>query len=365
MLKGLRYFLLFLLAGGCLEPYTFVVKDEDPRLVVEGSISDKSFNETLEYPSDGRYFTVKLSLTGDVTNTRRTPVSKAVVELHSSTGGVWTYTQKETGTFYLLDDNFRAESGTSYKLHITGPDDAIYESAWEALPPVTGPPMGEIAFVETEKQIYIMEALNWMLRDIQVVQTQVNIPVNTAAQPVYYRWTFSPTWIYKAPLSSVVDPGYICWATDPNYLSTFELQKDISGGYKRDLFLLRTIRNERIFEKLSVLVVQHSLTENFYEFWREMKEQNENTALMDTPPYNLKTNFSSTNSSKPVSGYFGVVSEQAKRWYFSRSELSYTVANMLREDCLQNFGGPPAPECLDCRAYSFGTATTKKPDWWE
>jgi hypothetical protein len=55
--------------AGCVEPYEFVVHDDEQALV-EAFISDKSFSETLLYASDGRYFTVKLTNTGDVTNTR-------------------------------------------------------------------------------------------------------------------------------------------------------------------------------------------------------------------------------------------------------------------------------------------------------
>ena len=366
MLK-LRSLLLFLLIGGCVEPYEFVVKDNAPALVVEAHISDRSFNETLTYPSDGRYFTVKLSRTGDVTNRRPVPVSGAVVELEASTGEVYRYTENAAvkGIYELLDDFFKAKRGVAYKLRITGPDEDVYESAWESLPDTEAPPMGSIHFRESEIQIYTMESLDWLIRSFQGAQTNISLPENNTGKPLYYRWTFSPIWIYIAPLASVIDPGYKCWATDVNYLNRYELQKDLNGGYNRDLFFIRSIRNERIFEKFSALILQHNLTEDYYNFWREMQEQNEGSNLMDVPPFNLKTNFSSSTDAKRVSGYFGVVGEQARRWYFTRFELSYTVPNPLRDDCLVNYGGPPAPECTDCREYSFGLATTRKPVWWE
>jgi len=357
--------LLFLFLAGCIEPYEFVIHDGATSLVVEAYISDRSFNETLSYPSDGNYFTVKLSETGDVTNRRPVPVSGAKVELISSSGGLWTYTEVKKGILNLLDEDFKAESGTEYKLRISLSDENIYESEWEALPETVVPPMGEIGFTETEKQFYVMEASEWVLRTFQGVETNIRVTENDTREPIYYRWTFSPTWIYKAPLSSVVDPGHICWATDVNYLNLFGLQTDRTGGYHKDLFFFRTIRNERIFEKFSVLVTQHAMTQPYYNFWKEMKDQNEGSSLVDSPPYNLKTNFFSTTQEKRVSGYFGVVREQAKRWSFSKKDLSYTVVNTLRDDCLVDYGGPPAPECTDCRAYSFGVATARKPTWWQ
>ena len=365
MLKRLRFVALFLIVG-CIEPYEFVVRDTTPSLVVEASISDRSFNETLSYPSDGRYFTVKLSETSDVTNSRARQVSGAHIELETSLGEVFTYTETAPGIYSLLDTDLEAEAGVEYKLRIATADEITYESTWERLPDVEAPPMGQIGFSETEEQSYVMESQQWVLREKQVVRANVEVARNTSGEHIFYRWTFEPMWIYVAPLISQNDPFYRCWATDANYLPAYELQVDRVGGYSKDLFSFPTIRNERIFEKFSVLVVQHAMREPYYNFWKELKDQNEGGALMDTPPYNLKTNFTSPDEGKKVSGYFGVTSEQARRWYFDRTNLSYYVENTLRADCLVVYGpGPPAEECTDCRFYSFGTPTTRRPLWWQ
>ena len=366
MLKKLRFFILFVLVAGCIEPYEFVVEDLTPSLVVEAFISDKSFNETLLYPSDGRHFSVKLTETGDVTNARPKAVEGALVQLETSDGENFTYSEGDAGVYNLLVNDFEARKGIRYKLQISTPDENSYESSWEELPETDVPPMGDISFTETEKQVYVMESSEWVLRTKQVVIANVEIPKNDLSQPIFYRWSYSPTWIYVAPLISQSNPVYRCWATDPYYLNSFALQEDHAGGYKKDLFSIQTIRNERIFEQFSVLVVQQAMTELYYNFWNEMKEQNEGSALTDTPPYNLQTNISSTTGGKKVVGYFGVTSEQAKRLYFKKSDLSYYMENTLRADCLVVYGpGPPAEECTDCRAYSFGKATTIRPSWWQ
>ena len=253
MLRKIKFFLVFLLAGACVERYEFVIKDNSAVLVVEGYISDKSFSDTRSYPSDGRYFSVKLSLTGDVTNVRPIPVSDAVVELESTSGERWIYRQVTEGLYEFQDDNFKAQSGVGYRLSITDKNDESYQSKWEMLPEVSAPTIGDIGFRETEVQMYTMEAREWALRSFQGVEAQMNVPLNKTGAPIYYRWTFSPMWIFKAALSSVSSPGHICWATDVNYLNRYQLQTDLTGGYSHDLFFIRTIRNERIFEKFSVL----------------------------------------------------------------------------------------------------------------
>ena len=371
-----RYLLFFLFFLGCIEPYEFVITDDTKTIVIEALISDKSFTETVAYPSDGRYFTVKLSVTSDVTNVRDVPITGALVRLISESGNIWDYSAMTQipGLYELVDDEFYAESTDRYKL-IVSVGEELYESEWEMLPTPVPPPMGNIAFNETERQTFVVEANERVIRTVKEITTDIDLPENNSGDKLYYRWKFAPTWIYKAPLSpGVTDPGYICWATDGNYLNNYTLQADLSGGYKKSLFSLPTIRNERIFEDLSVLITQYTMTANNFTFWEEMQAQAEGNSLIDQPPFNLATNFTHVNGSKRVSGYFSVVREDAKRWYFNKSELSYAVENTLKADCLVYYG-PPAPgcpipsppaacECKYCLAYSFGTTTNVEPAWW-
>src|SRR5687767_14574748 len=94
--KCVRYFIFFLLVSSCVEPYSFVIDDELPTVVIEGFISDKSFRETLLYPSDGRYFSVKLTYTTDVTNVRPEPIHRATVLIVSDLGNEWHYSESDT-----------------------------------------------------------------------------------------------------------------------------------------------------------------------------------------------------------------------------------------------------------------------------
>jgi hypothetical protein len=364
MFKPITFFILLSFIFSCVEPYEFVVKDEQRTLVIEAYISDKSFDESLEYPSNGRYFSTKLTYSGDVTNVRPEMVRGALVTLSSSAGETWEYTEVEPGIYQLLSNTFRAVDNTSYKLMVSS-NESVFESTWETLPSVEPPGMGDINFKETEKQAYVVESNKNVLRTKKGITTNVTVPVNNTNSSVFYRWEFTPMWIYKAPLSSVVDPGHKCWATDPNYLHDYVLQVDNVGGYTKDLFFIETIRNERLFEDFSLLLTQQAMSERYYNFWKEMQDQVLGGALINSPPFNLQTNYRSVDDSKKVLGYFGVVREQARRWYFNIKDLSYTVVNTLRSDCLVDYGpGGPAPECENCLEYSFGKTTVVEPSWW-
>lgn len=353
--------IVWLLSEGCVEHYTFIVKDENPTLVVEAAISDKSFSETLMYPSDGRYFTAKVSTTTDVINTRALPLRDAIVELVADDEEPLRYTETAPGLYSLLDSAFKAQEGARYKLRITTQQEEVYESDWATLPAASAPPMGDIGFTEGEKEVFVMEANEWVPRRRDIVTVHVDLPVNDSGNRINYRWTFSPTWIYRAPLIPPSDPVGTCWATEKNFINTYSLQQDLEGGYKKPLFELFTVREHRLYEMLSVLVIQYALDEKFYQFWDEMKARNEGSSLQDTPPFNLETNFRCLTGEEKVSGYFGVAYEQARRWYFSKDDLSYYVENTLAADCLAL---DIAPECLNCLLYSFGTVTNVQPTWW-
>lgn len=366
----LLFSLLFLfLTLACVEPYEFDVENEQPNLVVEGYISDISYEESKEFPSDGRYFTIFLHYAGDVGNRRDLSATNATVYLESDSGEKWTYMEKEAepGKYVLFLNGFEAEEGKAYKLHIELPNEERYESDWQSLPTSTLATIGNVGFEEVEKQLYKVQAGKQVVETIKGINVFVDLPENNTGSTTFYRWKFTPTWIYIAPLVSPNGPNYKCWVTSRYYLADYALQKDRRGGYRKNLFFIETIRNDRLFERFSLLITQQAMSEDFFYFWKEMKEKAEGNSLFDTPPYNLQTNIHAKSGKGKVSGYFGVVEERAIRWYFSIEDLSYWVDNPLKADCLVVYkpGDPPSPPCLSCEEYIFGEASTVMPGWWK
>ncbi len=362
----IRSIFLLIMITGCVDPYNFVIKNDTPTLVIEGDISDVSYNDTKDYPSDGRYFQIKLSYTNDVDNLRDKVAGNASVRLVTQSGDSWNYTESDAtpGTYLLKNDDFHAETGLEYQLQITLADGESYQSGWESMAPPAAP-MGEICFDEIQKQMYTYVAGKKELNTIDGINVCVDVPPNNSGHPIYYRWKFTPTWIYIAPLAKVTQPDKKCWITNPYYLADYALQEDKAGGYKTGLFFLDTYQNPRIFEDMSVLITQFSMTEDYYRFWKELQEQSQKGGLFDAPPFNLLTNYEGVNTDKTVSGYFGVVHEQAKRWYFNKDDLSYFVLDWLRRECLvdRNPNWPPA-KCLSCLESPLGVPTTQEPSWW-
>ena len=254
-MRAVKFLGLFLIVFSCIEPYTFVIPDNLPSLVVEGYISDKSFNDTRAYPSDGRYFKIRLTNTGDVTNALPKPVTDATVKLISDEKE-WTYQPSgtEPGVYQLYDAAFKAVPGFKYRIQIIT-EDEVYESTMEGLSETQVPPIGTVDFIETESEKYVVEAGENVLRTIKEIEAFISLKPNASGEPIYYRWKFNPMWVYVAPLSpSVTRPGHTCWVTSKDYMRNFALQIDQSGGYDKPLFRVPTLRNERLLDDFSVLI---------------------------------------------------------------------------------------------------------------
>lgn len=358
----LSYCILFLVFNSCVEPFEFVVKNENPGIVVDGYITNVSYNESLAYPSDGHLMQVKVSYTSDVDNVNDQGINASVF-LQDESGNQWIYSPTSPdGNYYLADFNFQAINGVAYRLLVVLPEGDTIKSSWEQLPENIDLPMGEIQFEEVTQNVYEFTQGERTIVNQQGIDVMIELPENDADHSLYYKWDFQPTWIYIAPLASSTSSFRQCWATNNIFLSGYLLHQDLKGGYDHKLFYMPTAFNERIFHKLSVLILQKSLSEEYYNYWREIEAQADRGGLFAEPPFNLKTNLSSSNPDIRVNGYFSVVGEQAKRWYFDASRLSFNVPNTQLESC-QEMPFPSA-KCVNCEAYQGGEATIEKPFWW-
>lgn len=375
-----RFYIVLLLFSACIEPFEFNRNNQDPQLVIEAFVSDLSYNECLTAPSNGRYFVVKLKFSRPIDKfhgDRVTPF--ADVKIIDDQGNEWTYYEntRDWGTYILIDKDFKACADRMYKLQITTHDqlisggELVYESSWEQLPANVSDPIGEIGFEEDVIKTYYYPAGEERIRDEKVVNVLTTLPENADGQGRYYKWQYSPMWVYKAPLAVGPFAAFDkCWVSNPLYLNNYTLQEDVVGSNKKVLLTLDVERNRRLFENFSLLIFQQRLSKDYFYFNSLMQDQTQPNGIFDTPPANLPTNFTClTDPTKTPLGYFGVVNETTKRWYFNVDDLSYHVENYLYDQCNIQYNRPgsppdPAPECLACTESTYGNATLTKPDWW-
>ncbi|MGK0138881.1 MAG: hypothetical protein ACI9DJ_002337 [Algoriphagus sp.] len=367
-MKRLIAFIAVLMIFSCSERFDFNVESPTLGLVIEASISDKSFVESLSFPSDGRYFKAKLSLTGDVDNIRNVKVTGSEVTLKSNAGDMWLYEEDpmDRGTYYLRNDFFGAEPNVSYKLMVDFAGGKHFESNWEHIP-LNDNLVGDFKIVETYEEQYVYEIDEFVIKNYRGVDVMLEIPETSKPDDRFVRWSFEPTWIHRASLAEVGFEGRFCWITNDKYLKDFVLQKDRGVAYEKRMFFLQTVRNEFVYEYFSALVHQEVMSEGYFQFWTDLDAQKDKGGLFDQPPFGLSTNWTTENLEWSVNGYFGVVSESAKRWELTLPDLSYAVVNPLKEICdeISEIDPETGPDqCMDCRNYNRGISTNIPPTWW-
>ena len=355
----------FVLLFGCIEPFYFELEEDSPPLVIQSYVSDVSYDESLLYPSDGRFFTTTLrygqNLFGKGIN-----VSGAEVLLHSDKGEFWSYSENRPGEYLLTDPQFAAIKGNKYKLEITLPTSEKYESTWEEI--YSGEhAMGDLGFVETTVFNNRFDRGEEILQEISGVELTVEVPNNTTSNKRFYMWEYESAWIFIAGRLDFEDPLYDCFVRSTSYLQGFDLTEDNSGGYTENLAFVRVEANERVLYDMSILVKQFIISQEYYNFLIELGKQTESNNIFATPPFNLKTNYKGINTDYPVFGYFSVRDEEAKRMYFSVDDLSYVVdTTILIQNC-RTAEPPYAPDdpCDNCLNYSYGgEASLDTPRWW-
>lgn len=363
------YIIIFTLSlFSCVEKYEFSVKNKKTGISIDAFISNKSYTNTVDYPSDGRFFTVKLSSISDVTNVSDNKISHAIVTLIDDENNHWNYFEDNNnpGEYILNNIDFKAVYGVKYKIKVETPSGEIFESNWESMP-VEDTFIGEINIEESTvyKNTWIDNGEKVIRQPYPGIYVKVKLPEVSKEDSTYYRWDFEPLWIYIAPYASDNSSIKKCWVTSDYYLNDFTLEKVNKGNYDKNLFFLETKNNNKVYEYFSALIIQKSISKDYYNYHKELQEQgSDGGGIYPQAPYNLRGNFSCTNGESEAVGYFGVYTENSTRWVFDESKLSYGINNDLKEICesILEFPIPTSP-CLNC-LYTNGNSENTPPEWW-
>ncbi|UBM59869.1 DUF4249 domain-containing protein [Marinilongibacter aquaticus] len=350
----------------CVEKYDFNVVNEKQGIVINASISDLSFFDSLNFPSDGRYFKVVLKALNDVDNVRDEPITGAVVRLESDAGGSWVYTENamSAGEYVLLDEQFKAQPSLAYRLVVEMENGVSFHSTWESMPE-GGNALGGFHIEEDNPYEYVYYANEPVGRQVDGFNLYTHF--EASQNKGYYKWTYDPLWVYQAPLEPDLNsPKKTCWVRTPFYLDDVVLfdANNIKEGFDQKLFFAKTHGNERMYIYFSALIHQEKISKEYYQFWQDLEAQKDKGGLYDQPPFGVGTNFESDDENWTVNGYFGVIDEECTRWTFEPFDLSYGIENNLYEYCLTFVPPDFSDQCHDCRAYNMGESVNVPPIWW-
>jgi hypothetical protein len=370
-MKKWRYaLLLMLLAFGvwsCVDPYEpNIITEARNYLVVEGSLSSGS-------PS-----LLRLSRTVGLADANAfVPERFAQVSIESEGGQVVYLTGDTNGSYTLPELDLNPQH--RYRLRIQTITTGEYLSDYVTLIPT--PPIDSITWIQNELGVQLF--------------VNTHDPLDNTR---YYYWEYEETWEVRAPYRAEFEyvegiivnrepiPPQKCWKQENSSEviigSSARLQRDVIQRQPL-VFIPRT--SWKLDQRYSILVKQHALSREAFEYFQQLKKNTEETgSFFDPLPVELRGNiYAVSNAEEPVIGFFsmGTVQEQRlyigiaeiPRWGFRRacnitmvtpdSAYFYFGGGLqpLYRDDEGNFYGTNNTDCYDCSA----KADPVKPDFWE
>ncbi len=396
------FVVVIFISQSCIEKFTPNLDGFEPSqlIVVEGQITD------AEEP-----FRVKISEAFEIDNQQlyAPPVYGADVQIFDDRGNQFHLFYTDEGWYETEDKNLKGVVGSTYSLNITLEDGTHYESTPVLMQDV--PEIDSVYFEETAKTRFEDgEAINENWLDIMVDSK------DPTGQTKYWKWDFEETWEVRTPKDSVridiisfVAPSYTitvnlefekgnvkrgwdnkkerCWVVEhsASILIESSSKKSINEVAR---FPVKSIGpdKDRLDIKYSILVKQTALSDEMYNFWKRLKEANEEIGSMfDKTPSQIFGNIQCCDGKGKALGYFSASEVKTKRIFINPSEHNVKTKNAY-EGCGYYYPGPgyyfgtitavsnPKHEsfigmeysfasewCVDCRLYG----TSVKPDFWE
>ena len=374
---------LITLITGCVDPYYPDINDDRSSLVVEAVITDRPGEQAIY-----------LSHSSPLNDTAFIPETDAYVTVSNDLGSVKEFVESEPGVYTTQMSAEDLVVGASYWLDIVSSAGALYESDAEQLP-LPGPPIDSIYWeFETMGTTDRHEPLNGVRFYLDMLGDE--------DQPRNFRWELEETWIYYAVwyidyiftgvLQQWPDPYslHACWSTETvHYIYTASTSAGVSNSIHR--FPLQFVSEEthRLQWRYSLLAKQYTLSDNAYNYWKQVREQNQGSGgIYEKQPDFINGNiYNTSDPDEKVLGFFNLSSLSEKRIFVSGvRELVYPATKCIIDTIwsprdkpiwmhipffLVSFdpmrqGGPPYGVginlCFDCRN---GGGTTDKPDFWK
>jgi hypothetical protein len=302
----------------CREKFTLPVKSPPTGyLVVEGFIN------TGVGPTD-----ITLSRSNTVSNQTIYYETGADVQVEGNDNSVFSLSESIPGVYH--SDQLHLGNAQQYRLRIKTTSGGEYLSVFteaKSTPPI--------------------DSISWQRKD---QNDGVRIYVTThdpTGNSHYYYWSFQETWefhmafvpklkydtiFFPPPQPSIAEVSeippdssyYRCWSNDSSTAilisSSTKLSTDIISEFPIEFIPPSSIK---LSVKYSILVSQHTITEDAYNFLQIMKKNTEQTgSVFDPQPSELKGNIhSTTNPNEIVVGYISASSLQQDRIFISNEQV--------------------------------------------
>jgi hypothetical protein len=370
------------LLAGCVDPYYPEIEDNQGSLVVEALITDQP-----------GWQVIYLSRSSMVNERGPRPETDAYVSVSDDLGRSTEFIEQGPGAYHAWMTPEKLGSGITCRLNIVTSDGEVYESEPEMFPspsPAIDSVYWKFEPLGTSDRTESLNGIRFYL-DLEA----------EADQGRNFRWELVETWEYQA--ANIIDYFYdgilhewpdqfiyhTCWYTgkiDQIYTATTRnAESNIIKG-----FALNYVSEEtnRLQIKYSLQVVQYSLNDEAYDFWKRIEEQNqESGGIYERQPDYISGNmYNMNNQEEYVLGFFNLCPVSEKRIFVDGiRELHYPAIDCTLDTIMHPLSkpvwmkipfflisfdplktGPPygvgTDLCFDCRN---GGGNIIKPDSWE
>jgi len=319
--------LFMMVVVGCKDEVILDNKNFNPRLVVDGSITNEP----------GPYI-IKLSQTSPINQIKEVLLPGCTVTLYDNTGASEILTEVEPGFYYSSVSGIHGIVGNSYKISILTTDGKEYTTEFQEMkePIEIDSVYADLTYVDLLEYPYKLPGYQFFT-DTKIASGREN----------YYLWRMIETYEYIAEYelveiingnSTVADYQklYRCWKTQMvNYVYT---------GTTANLTIPKIIHQPlhyvgtntiKLNERYSLLLKQYSIDSKAYIFWKNMEDQfSTENLLFSTQPYNIIGNIKNVNNDDElVLGYFTVASVTQKRIFVDKPRVGF----YFEASCAMNF----------------------------
>ena len=334
MRRFVFYSLVLGLVTACIDRVELPIRAEEPRLVVEGQIT----NEAPPY-------TVRLTYTGkyDVATGQTPGIGNARVSLADDAGHSTSLVLNGTGLYQTTDRTFRGQVGRAYSLTVVLADGKRYVTKAERMPAVP---------VIDSVSAKLIQASNYPYQFSYLISTR-----DPATEKNYYRWTgYGITTRMSTGVPCCLGCSSICfdrcWTTAASDVVNVYSDAAINGNLIRERSVLQ-VPIYAIGPQL-IEIQQYGITQANYQFWKLYQQQSARTgSIFDPLPAPVTGNVVNANDPIDVArGYFAVTSITRKRFRqqnynapFYGALTSYLFSQVIPQgDCRRTYGMVPVTE---------------------
>jgi len=300
-------FMMIIVVISCKKPYDPpAIASPGNYLVVEGIINSGADSTVI-----------KLSRTVNVSSKNAAnPVLHASIAVESDQNNSYPLTETTNGNY--VSAGLSLDNTHNYCLDIKTSDGKQYLSDFE--PVLVTPPIDSVGFI------------------IQANGVQVYVNTHDPNNKIeYYGWDYQETWQFNSKYYSefitdgteIVPRGAdqdisLCYASDTSSTIVLGSSAKLSQNviYQNPVTQVPST-SEKLEAEYSILVKQHALTGDAYNFYLNLKKNTEQLgSIFDAQPSNINGNIHSvTNPSEPVIGFISVSTVQQKRVFISNKVL--------------------------------------------